>query len=98
MPLYKVAFIIARGPNVKDFEPALAALARDLACLAATTEELAIARRLIEMADEVLALAAREAADSPIYDSATFFLHRDSIDMAADPYADSPSAYPAQRC
>ncbi len=83
---------------MEDSEVTLAALARDLACLAATTEELAIARRLIEMADEVLAFAAREAADSAVYDSATFFLHRGRVNKVADPYADSSSAYPTQRC
>jgi hypothetical protein len=82
---------------VDGSEPTLEALAQCLVRVAATVDEPRIARRLIEMANEVLRLVAREAADSSVYDSATFFLHTGSLDKAADPNANSSSPLPAQR-
>ena len=78
---------------MEAFEPTLAALAEDLARLATTAGEPAIAHRLIDMADEVMALAVLEACDSSIYDSATFLLHMGITKKVDDPYADSAPAH-----
>lgn len=82
---------------MRDVQPELAALASDLAHVAAGTDDFAIAQRLIEMADEVRALAVQEACDSPIYDSATIFMHSVRADNMIDRHADEHIAYPTQR-
>ena len=82
---------------MEDFQRELEALARELTSLASTADEPDISRRLTEMADEVLTLADREAADSQIYHSAIFFLHTGRSTNDVDPYPDDHSARPAQR-
>ncbi len=86
---------------MKYFECELEDLARDMAKVAASADEAAMSRRLMEMAGEVLALADREAAGSSVYHSAIFFLHTggstNSPEPYAEPYADDHSSLPAQR-
>jgi len=81
---------------VEYFEHALEALARELAQVAASAADPSISRRLTEMADEVLAIADREAADSPIYHSAIFFRHTGRANTDAEPHADDRSTRSTQ--
>ena len=81
---------------VKDIRPDLADLARDLARLADSTDD-PISRRLLEMADEVLALADRESADSAVYHSDRIFMHTEGPETGPDPYANDRSTLPTHR-
>jgi hypothetical protein len=83
-------------PAVKDIRPDLADLARDLARLADSTDN-PISRRLLEMADEVLALADRESADPAVYHSDTIFMHTEGPKTGPDPYANDSSTLPTHR-
>jgi hypothetical protein len=87
----------SREPAVDNLEATLSTLAQDLAKLAIKADEPAISRRLTEMAAEVRALVARERPDSPIYDSATFFLHTVRPDTNRVPYADDHATESTQR-
>jgi hypothetical protein len=82
---------------VGDIDPQVQELALELAQLAASVDDPAMACRLIEMADEVLALAGPQQADPEIYHSAIFFLHTGRANMNVDPYADDRSPRPTQR-
>jgi len=82
---------------VEYIERELAALARDLARLATCADDPIMSRRLIEMADEVLALACRDQAESPIYHSAIFFRHTESPQIGTDPHANDRPPRATQR-
>jgi hypothetical protein len=79
------------------FEYELEVLARDLAQVAVWADDPIVSRRLTEMADEVLALAGQQSADSAIYHSAIIFLHTKRPNIDADPYANDRSPCPTQR-
>jgi hypothetical protein len=82
---------------VEYFERELEALARDVAQVAASAADPVMSRRLTDMADEVLAIADREAADSAIYHSAILFRHTGRANIDADPHADDRSTRQTQR-
>ncbi len=72
-------------------------LARELVWLATITDDTVMSLRLAEMAEEVLALAGPQTADSQVYHSATLFLHTGAPGAGKDADADVRSIDPTQR-
>jgi hypothetical protein len=82
---------------VGDIDPQVTGLALELAQLAASVDDPALACRLTEMADEVFALAGPQQSGPAIYHSAIIFLHTGRANINVDRYADARSPRPTQR-